>query len=150
MLTQKADPVHRLLKAAGIMAQFRISLIICPVERDIHPPGLILSQERCQFLIDQSPVRVDRKDHSHLPQSKVKFPELRKEERLPSCQQQEEHSRLLHLPADLQPLVRSPEPSLPLHLLAAEPDIAHITVHVAQRKKFDTSVGRRPCAFRLV
>ena len=65
---------------------------------------------------------------------------IRKQQRFPSCQQEKKHTGIFHLPPDLQPLIRRSQPASLLHFLPAQPDITHITVHIAEGKQFQAAV----------
>ena len=142
LLPQKPDAPKGLCVPSGIMAQALIGPVVRPVESNVHPPGLVFSKKGRQILVYESAVGVDGEDHPHLPQTQVHLSKLRIQKRLPSGEQKKQYAGLLHLAADLQPLLRGAQPPLALHLLAAQADIAHVTVHIAEGQQLNAAVGR--------
>ena len=139
-LPQQAHAARDARKAAGIVAQAGIRLLIRAVECDVDAPGLVLAEERRPVLVDQRAVGVDREQKAHLAQCCIQWLELRVDQRLAAREQQEQRARVLHLPGDGKPFLRRAQAALPLHLLARQAHIAHVAIHIAQWEQFDAAV----------
>lgn len=81
--------------------------------------------------INQSPVRIDRQNHTHAAKLQIQRFKIWKEERLAAGQKKEKRAGFLHLARKRNPFRSRMQMPLALHLRTREPDVAHATVHVA-------------------